>query len=133
MLYISGFYIALTALLLLVLTVLVVRQRLKLNVALLDGGHPALVVAIRSHANALENALPVLLLMMVAELNGAGAAFLHACGVVFIIARVLHAWGFTYSQGGKHFGRFYGTLVTWIVLAVLIVDVLWLSVAGMAG
>ncbi|MDK2776719.1 MAG: MAPEG family protein [Pseudomonadota bacterium] len=129
---ISGFYIALMALLLLVLTLLVVRQRLKLKVALLDGGQPPLVVAIRSHANALEYALPVLLLLLVAEANGAGSWFLHLCGSVFVLARVLHAWGLIAGLGGKHIGRMAGILLTWLVQAVLIVDVLWLSLAAMA-
>lgn len=133
MLLISGFYIALTALLLLALAYMVVRLRLKHKIGLLDGGEKTIAVAMRAQANALETALPVLLLLMVAELNGAYAAFLHVCGIGFLLSRVLHAWGFVQASGGMHFGRYYGTLLTWIVLLALIVRVLWLSVSGMLG
>ena len=134
MLYISGIYVALTALLLLVLAYLVVRQRVRYKVGLLDGGQKGISVAMRAQANALETAVPVLLLLIVAEVNGAYAVFLHVCGAGFLLSRLLHAWGFTVSQGGVHFGRYYGTLLTWLVLLALIVRVLWLSLAGlMAG
>jgi len=133
MLLISGFYIALTALLLLALAYMVVRLRLKHKIGLLDGGEKTIAVAMRAQANALETALPVLLLLMVAELNGAYAAFLRVCGIGFLLSRVLHAWGFNQAAGGMHFGRYYGTLLTWIVLLALIVRVLWLSVGGMLG
>jgi len=133
MFYISGLYIAATALLLLVLSYLVVRQRLKYKVSLEDGGLKSISVAMRAQANTLENALPVLLLLMVAEANGAWALLLHICGAGFVAARLLHAWGFTRSQGGLHFGRFYGTLLTWIVMLALIITVLVLSVTGLTS
>lgn len=131
MLYISGIYVALTALLLLVLAYLVVRQRVRYKVALLDGGQKGISVAMRAQANALETAVPVLLLLVVAEANGAYPVFLHVCGAGFLLSRLLHAWGFTISEGGVHFGRYYGTLLTWLVLLALIVRVLWLSLAGL--
>jgi uncharacterized membrane protein YecN with MAPEG domain len=131
MVFISGIYVALTALLLLALAYLVVRQRLRHKVALLDGGEKNITVAMRAQANALETAVPVLLLLIVAELNGAYPAFLHVCGMGFLLSRLMHAWGFTVSQGGVHFGRYYGTLITWLVLLALIIRVLWLSVTGM--
>lgn len=133
MLYISGIYVALTALLLLTLAYLVVRQRMRHKIALLDGGQKAITVAMRAQANALETAVPVLLLLIVAEANGAYPVFLHVCGTGFLLSRLMHAWGFTVSSGGVHFGRYYGTLITWIVLLALIVRVLWLSLAGMMG
>ncbi|WP_430460541.1 MAPEG family protein [Thalassolituus sp. LLYu03] len=131
MLYISGIYVALTALLLLFLAYLVVRQRVRFKIGLLDGGQKKISVAMRAQANALETAVPVLLLLVVAELNGAYPIFLHVCGIGFLLSRLLHAWGFSVSQGGVHFGRYYGTLITWVVLLALIVRVLWLSVAGL--
>ena len=126
---VSGIYVALSALLMLVLAYRVVSSRLKNNVGIHDGGLPQLAVAIRTHANLLEHALPVLLLLMVAEANGAPVWLLHGCGIVFLLARLLHAWGFTISEGGTHSGRVHGTMVTWLVMLVLIVTVLVRSVA----
>lgn len=120
MIPISGLYIALTALLLLILAYKVVQQRLKLKIALVDGGEKAITVAMRAQANAVESAVPTLLLLLVAELNGAPAWFLHLCGLSYLFSRIFHAYGFTKSEGKTHAGRYYGTLINWIVMVVLI-------------
>ncbi|WP_419812101.1 MAPEG family protein [Bacterioplanoides sp.] len=130
MIPISGLYIALTALLLLTLAYKVVQQRHKLNVGLLDGGERSISVAMRAQANALEVALPTLLLLLVAELNGAPAWLLHLCGIGFLASRGAHAYGFTLSGGRTHPGRYYGTLVSWITLLILIGYALYAFVAA---
>ena len=76
------------------------------------------------HANAVEWALPVLLLMLVAELNRAAPLLLHACGVALVAGRVLHAMGLSRS-GGLSFGRFVGTGLTWIALLALALWDIW--------
>jgi uncharacterized membrane protein YecN with MAPEG domain len=45
---------------------------------------------------------------------------LHICGIVFILARVMHAAGLSRSSGHS-VGRFAGIGLTWMVLIVLAV------------
>lgn len=119
---ITALYAALVALVLLVLAVRVSSLRMRLKVGLGDGGDPGLQRAVRAHANAVEWALPVLVLMLIGELNRADPLLLHACGIVLIVARILHGFGLTRRSA---FGRFWGIGLTWTVLAVLAVWNLW--------
>jgi hypothetical protein len=117
---ISALYAGIFALLLLALAVLVSRRRRRMGIGLGAGGDAQLERAIRAHANAVEWGLPLLLLLLIAEENRASPALLHACGIVFILARVVHAAGLS-RRSGYSTGRFAGTALTWIVLAVLAV------------
>lgn len=62
----------------------------------------------------------MLLLLLIAEENRAPALLLHVCGIVFILARVMHAAGLSRASGYS-VGRFAGTGLTWLVLVVLAV------------
>jgi uncharacterized membrane protein YecN with MAPEG domain len=121
---ITALYGALACLLLFVLGVSVSRERGKAGVGLGDGGNADLLRAIRAHANAVEWVLPVLLLMLVAELNRAPLLFLHVCGIALVVGRVLHALGLRRTGGLSH-GRFIGTGLTWLTLVVLAAWNLW--------
>ena len=112
---VMALYAGLSALLLLILAVQVSRYRMRLKVGLGDGGHPELTRAIRVHGNAVEWVLPMLLLLLIAELNHASHVFLHVCGIAFLAARVAHAIGLS----GRSGGRFMGTVVSWSVISVL--------------
>ena len=117
---ISALYAALIALLLLVLGMRISRFRRRTLIGIGGGGDPAFERAIRAHGNAVEWALPVLLLLLIAELNRATPFLLHACGIVLVAARVLHATGLSRTTGYS-FGRFAGIGMTWLVLVVLAV------------
>ena len=65
-----------------------------------------------------------LLLLLVAELNRAPSLLLHAAGIAFLVGRALHAVGLS-SSSGYSFGRFTGTLLTWLALIILAVWDLW--------
>ncbi|MFT4928871.1 MAG: putative membrane protein YecN with MAPEG domain [Phenylobacterium sp.] len=118
-LQITAIYAALCGLLMLALAYRVVTFRRSLKVGVGDNGDRAMSVAIRAHANLVEYAPITLLLLLVSEINGAPALLLHGCGAAFIAARLGHAWGFSKSLGGSSTFRTVGTLVTWIVIAVL--------------
>jgi uncharacterized protein len=117
---ITALYAGVYALLLLVLAARVSRHRMRLKVGLGDGGDPGLTRAIRVHGNSVEWMLPMLVLLLVAELNHANALFLHACGSIFLVARVVHAVGLSRASGTSP-GRFGGTSVSWLVIGVLAV------------
>lgn len=112
---ITGVYAGLLGLLIIGLAGRVVGLRRSRKVSLGDGDDAALGRAIRTHANATEYVPTALLLVLLLELNGASALLLHCLGSALVIARGLHAWGLA-RTGGLSFGRYYGTLVTWLVM-----------------
>jgi Uncharacterized relative of glutathione S-transferase, MAPEG superfamily len=99
--------------LLLVLAVLVTRQRRKHHVSLGDGGVPALGQAIRAFGNATEYVPPALAGLAVLALAGAPPLLIHPIGLVLFTGRVLHAVGISRSSGATP-PRALGTLATWI-------------------
>jgi uncharacterized protein len=117
---VTALYAGLCVVLLLIFAALISRQRTSFKVGLGDGGHPPLVRAVRVHGNAVEWMLPMLLLLLIAELNHASHLFLHACGIIFVAARIAHAVGLSRSSG-ETAGRMAGTAASWLVIGVLAV------------
>ena len=74
--------------------------------------------AVRAHSNTVEYVPIALLLMLIAELNHHAAIMLHSYGIALIVARLLHAWGISRTHM-PNFGRFTGTLLTWMVIVGL--------------
>jgi uncharacterized protein len=124
---VTSIYAALTAVLVIVLAlrVVAVRRHAKVGLGVGDGG--GLEQRVRAHGNAIENIPIALILLLLLELGGLAVVWLHAFGATLLISRVLHAWGLSQSRGTS-FGRFAGTLVTWLVIlamaAVLLVRAL---------
>jgi uncharacterized membrane protein YecN with MAPEG domain len=125
--YVTALYAGLLGVLLLVLAALVSRLRRSRRIGLGDGGDRDLQRAIRVHGNAVEWAVPALLLLLVAELNRADPVLLHACGLAIVAGRVLHAIGLS-RTGGVSFGRFVGSALSWGALGVLALWCLWAAV-----
>lgn len=95
----------------------VVGQRRKTQTGLGTGGHDSLEQAVRAHGNFNEYVPLALLVLLLLELNQLPSWALYAYGAALVIGRVLHAMGLKQS-GGRSFGRFYGTLVTWSLLLI---------------
>ncbi len=115
---ITAIYASLAGLLLLVLSFRVVRWRRKLSVGLGDGGQESLLRAQRAQANFTEYVPIALILLAVAESQVLTGWLLHTAGAVLLLARLLHAWGLSQSSG-RSFGRYWGTLLTWVVILAL--------------
>src|SRR5271169_5725833 len=115
---VTGFYAGLLVLLLLVLAGRVTLLRSKLRVGTGHGNDPRLARAIRVHGNAVEWILPMLLVLLVAELDGADRTFLHVCGITFVAARIAHALGLSRTSKESR-GRFWGMAGTWLVIVAL--------------
>ena len=115
---VAALYAGLCALLLIVFAALISRFRMKFRVGLGDGGNAELSRAIRVHGNAIEWMLPMLLLLLIAELNHTSHVLLHICGAAFVLARIAHAVGLT-RRSGESPGRKLGTVVSWTVIVVL--------------
>ncbi len=115
---ITALYASLAGLLLLFLSFRVVRWRRKLSVGLGDGGQENLLRAQRAQANFTEYVPIALILLAVAESQVLTGWLLHTAGAVLLLARLLHAWGLSQSSG-RSFGRYWGTLLTWVVILAL--------------
>ena len=115
---ITAIYASLAGLLLLILSFRVVRSRRKLSVRLGDGGQESLLRAQRAQANFTEYVPIALILLAVAESQVLTGWLLHTAGAILVLARLLHAWGLSKSSG-RSFGRYWGTLLTWVVILAL--------------
>jgi uncharacterized membrane protein YecN with MAPEG domain len=114
---VTPIYAGLLALLYLALSARVVQMRGKGMPSLGDGGIEGLQRRIRGHANFAEY-VPLLLLMIGSlELGGLPAPWLHALGATLLVARLLHGYALSFTASFK-FGRFWGTLLTFVLLAV---------------
>jgi uncharacterized protein len=93
------------------------RQRRGHKVAMGDGGHKSLILAIRAHANAVE-VMPMALLALIALASaGASAVVIHVIGVMLTIGRTLHAYGLSTNEGTS-FGRMAGMGLSLLALIV---------------
>jgi len=117
---ISMLYLSLLSLTALTITIGIVKVRMKTGISLGDGDDDNLKRVMRVQSNLLENLLPFSILFILLELNNTSIILLHTIGTVFLIARLIHAFGFS-KKSGRSFGRYYGTVFSWLSLAVLIV------------
>ena len=69
------------------------RVRLASKVAYGDGGHEPLLVRMRAHANFVEYAPFVLVLMALIEMAVGSPTWLWLVGIAFILARLIHVFG----------------------------------------
>jgi len=114
-LVISPLYVGLAAILLVVLGILVIRQRYIHRVAIGDGGHPELQRAMRVQANFVEYVPLGLIAIVLVEAVGESAWVVHGLGGGLILCRVLHAWGFSRHEAFS-IGRFVGAQGTFLIL-----------------
>lgn len=122
---VTAVFAAVTAFLTLFLAWRVTTFRRKYKTGLGDDGQRDFQVAIRAHANLVEYAPITLIMMAIGELNGVAALYVYGVGMLFIVGRLLHAWGFIQSRGGYALSRMFGVLFTW--LAMLIMALLMLA------
>jgi uncharacterized membrane protein YecN with MAPEG domain len=124
---ITGIYAALATLLVVLLAVRISLARRRLRISTGDGGDAGMFLRIRAHANAVENVPLALLLLLLLELNQTQPLWLHICGCVLIAGRVLHAFGMMVPTA--RFGRSLGIALTWGVMLVMAVLLLWQWIA----
>ncbi|HEX7970029.1 MAG TPA: MAPEG family protein [Stellaceae bacterium] len=126
------FYAGLNAVIAFVLAALVIRQRQKTRTVFGTGGHLPLEQAIRAHGNFVEYVPLILLLMLLLELGGLGALWLHLMGVALTLGRLLHAWGLSTTHRGS-FGRSAGIALTWLAMLAAIVLCIVRGAVALAG
>ena len=120
---VTPIYAAMIALLFLAMAFRVVQLRRSENVALGDGGARA------AHSHALENAPISLLLILLLEINGLSAIWLHSMGIALVISRLLHLVGQS-RKTARSFGRYWGTLINWLLIVCMAVLNLFMVIAA---
>ncbi|MFT4937610.1 MAG: putative membrane protein YecN with MAPEG domain [Paraglaciecola sp.] len=115
---ITAFYAALLAILFFYLSSLVIQNRRSKKIALGDGGDKHFQQFIRAHANFNEYVPIVLILLLIAELNGTHPALLHLSGLCMFIGRGLHSFGLC-NHSGPSWQRVVGMLCTFGSLLLL--------------
>lgn len=95
-----------------------VRAELKVSIG--DAGNPVLHTRIRQHGNFFECVPWVILLMALAEGNGAGALWLHIAGALLLVGRLAHPLGLK-ADNAAHPLRYVGNSATLLATLTLIV------------
>ena len=109
----AALWVALNLFLLLILAVLVTRQRQRHRVLIGDEGVPELVRARRAFGNASEYIPAGMGALALLALVGAPPIVVHGIGFLLFFGRVAHAWGLSLNAGVS-IGRTAGAIVTWL-------------------
>lgn len=128
-LQISGTYIALLSLYAMVLGAMVSIHRAKTGVSIFHGDDITLAEKIRRHGNFTETVPLALLLMVVAEAQGAGPSWLHAAGLLLLVSRLVHPFGLKHDNPNNVL-RGIGSGGTTLAMLLMIVFILWNALAG---
>ena len=123
----AALWAGLNLVLLLVLSVLVTRQRRKHGVEIGDGGVPALNQAIRAFGNATEYVPAAMAGLALLALVNAPPLLIHPIGLILFVGRVLHAFGLSRSTGTS-MARVAGALATWISYIAMAAALLFYAV-----
>ncbi|MBS3804683.1 MAG: MAPEG family protein [Oleiphilaceae bacterium] len=121
----SAVFASVIAVLMVFLAYRVSTFRLKYRQGLGHNEDPDFEAAVRAHGNLVEYAPLALILLVVGELNGVNIKTVYWVGLVFVVSRLLHAWGMTQGRGGPHKARLVGTLLSWLSILVMAVLVVW--------
>ena len=92
-----------------------------------DGGDPAMIARMRAHANFVEYAPFVLILIVLVEFAVGTRGWLWAASAAFVVGRVVHAFG----MDGWRLGRMLGIASTMVVMLGLGLYAAWLGYQGM--
>jgi len=91
------------------------RNRHKVSIG--DGGNEALIRRMRAHANYGENMPIVLILLALIELAGGDPRILWGAAILFVIARILHAFGMDRPSPSRL--RMFGMMGNTLALVIL--------------
>jgi uncharacterized protein len=97
--------------------------RSETNTSIGDNGNVQLLQRIRCHGNFIEWVPFILILMILAELQGAGSAWLHAAGVLMLIGRIAHPFGLKTDNAG-HPLRYVGNGTNFLAVIILAIALL---------
>jgi uncharacterized membrane protein YecN with MAPEG domain len=122
-----AFYVAINALIMLVLGILVTRARVKTQTPIGDGNIAEMAGPLRAHANNTEYVPMALLMMWVLCLPAISGSIwlIHGIGAPLTIGRIFHGIALSRSIGPTPL-RLIGMTLTWLAYVVGIVGILYL-------
>lgn len=106
------------------LSIRVSLLRGKVSVALGDGGDPLLLERMRQHSNLSENAPMALILLGLAEAQGAPVGWLYTSAAVLLLARLVHPFGIRHDQPANPL-RIIGAVGTTASMLISMAAILW--------
>ncbi len=116
---ITPIYAILLTILFLVLSARVILVRRGQKIAYGTGEDTDNIALIRAQANWAEYAPIGIVLLLLAELQGISAFWLHICGLTLLTGRYLHGYAMSFNR--KFFqGRVFGTALTLGALIILL-------------
>ncbi len=115
--FVAAFYAALTGLLCVVLSILVIRQRMQTRISISDGGDGNLGRMARVFGNFAEYAALVMVLLALLEICGGPRWLVHVLGACFIAGRLAHAYGLSNTLNVNP-GRTIGVTLTLLTILV---------------
>ena len=121
--FVTAFYAALTGLLCVVLSALVIRQRMRRRISIGDGGDTEMGRMTRVFGNFAEYAALVLVLLALLEICGGSRLLVHALGICFIVSRLVHAFGLAMTTDVNP-GRSAGIVLTLLTILVASISLL---------
>ncbi|WP_417451862.1 MAPEG family protein [Kordiimonas sp.] len=104
-------------LLLIYLSFNVSKHRGRAKVSIGDGGDDQLAHAIRAHGNLIEFAPMALILLGLLEYQGLTPIIVIVLGAAFVLGRLMHGLTFGKFEGRNPY-RFWGTILTWLVILI---------------
>lgn len=131
----SALYASIFGLAFAVLSWRVSSMRMAKKIPIFDGGDLEMGRAIRVHGNFIEYVPIFLVMLMLYELMGGSHTMAYLYGFIFLLARVLHAYGLGYAEkyskdfkkvSNQHF-RAVGAVLTYLLLVVLSFSLFWKS------
>jgi len=115
MLTVTPIYLAAAVVLYSVIAFIVIANRRRRRISIGDAGQTDFARMVRGHGNFAEYAPITLLAIGAAELAGAPASVLHACGILLLCGRGLHAYCFLFMPVGLRI-RVTGMMLTFFSL-----------------
>jgi hypothetical protein len=91
------------------------RRGYKISIG--DGGNEALLRRMRAHGNYVENMPIVLILLALIELAGGDPRILWGAAILFILSRILHAFGMDRTSPSRL--RMFGMMGNTLALVIL--------------
>ena len=122
---VTGVFAAVLGILLLVLSVQVVKFRVKYKKTMGTTDDRDFEAAVRAHGNLIEYAPLGLIMLGIAELNGVAGGLIYWTGMALVVGRILHAWGMINGHGEEHKARAIGIVLTWLAILAAAILLLW--------
>ncbi len=104
----------------------VVRMRQAGKVLVGDGDNPMLLCRMRAQSNFVEYTPFILILMALIELAGGPKPWLWGIGIVYVLARIIHAFGMDRRRMPNPM-RAAGAAITWAILLGLGLWAIWIA------